>query len=782
MLKSYFKMAWRSLIKNRVSSIVNIGGLSVGLATGIIILLVIVDELSYDKFNKNIADIHLLMKNENTEGTIRTGRETPGPLAASINNKIPGIKYTVRASQEGQQMMRYGDKSIYLKGIYTEPDFFNMMTLPAVKGNPVAALQEPGSVIITETTAKKLFGKEDPMGKMLVHNNLRALKVAAVIKDVPHNSSTEFDVVLPWRLYEQENPDWINKWDNNRILTWIQTKPNTVLTALNTKLKTLLKRDGDQDNAELFAYPLTQLNLYGHFKNGKPSGGIIDIVLMLSLIGSFVLLIACINFMNLATARSERRAREVGVRKVMGASRRLIIIQFLGEALLISLLALVLGVVLANIALPVFMQVSGKHFAPDYSNWMVWTLLLSLGVVTGLIAGSYPALYLSHFQPVKVLKKLMTRDKGGSRLRKGLVTFQFMISVFLIIATISIFKQVGHLQQRPIGYNPENLIDIPARGDMADKFDLVKNELRQVRGVTDISAGTDNLLGFGGAFNGLDWPGKTPDQDFYITSTYVQYDWIKTAGLQLAEGRDFSPDYGADTLSCLINMTAAKRMKLKEPIVGTKLGNTTVVGVVKDFIFNNPTGTVAPMIVFLSEGSMNHFLVRITNDNKWKETMAQVEKVVKKINPNFPFEFSFIKEEYQKGFQQIKSIAFMANAFGVMAIFISCLGLFGLSAFLAERRSKEVSIRKVLGASVSSLWFSLSKDFLKPVFIAFILAAPLAGWAMQQIIYTMEYHVQLSGWIYVIAGVVSISVAVITVSFNGIKAARANPVKNLGAE
>lgn len=782
MFKNYFKTAWRSLVKNRVSSAINIGGLSVGLATGILILLVIVDELSYDRFNSNLANIYLLMKNDNTGGNIVTGRVTPGPLASTIRNEIPEIKYTIRVSQEGKEMIRYGDKSIYESGIYAEPDYFNMMSFPALQGNPVASLREPGSIVITQSTAQKLFGNENPMGKMLVHNNIHSLKVAAVIKDIPQNSSTIFNIVLPFQLYEHDNPSWINKWDNNRIFTWVQVKPNTNPLVLNHKLKTIFLKKQDSDKSELFAYPLAELRLYDKFKNGKPSGGIIDIITMLGIFALFVLLIACINFMNLATARSERRAREVGVRKVVGASRKLIIIQFLSEALLVSMLALVLGSFMAKLALPGFMRLTGKNFIPDFSNWKIWTLLLSLGLVTGLVAGSYPALYLSRFEPVKVLKRLITKEKGGGLLRKGLVTFQFMISIFLIIATIVIFKQIDYIQSRPIGYNSDNLISIPARGDIGKKFDVVKNELSHIRGVQQVSAGSDNMIDFGGAFNGLEWPGKTASQDFYITSTYVQYNWTKTAGLQMAEGRDFSPEFGADTLACLINEAAARKMNLKEPVVGTKLGNNTVVGVVKDFIFNDPSKTTSPLIVFLGKGSLDNFLVRIANDGKWKNTLSEIEKVVKKTNPNFPFEFHFTKEEYQRNFEQISSIGRMANIFGSMAIFISCLGLFGLSAFLAERRGKEISIRKVLGAGVSGLWFSLSKDFLKPVFIAFMLSSPLAALIMQKVLNKMEYHIQLSWWMFVLAGLLAILIALITVSFNGIRAAMVNPVRNLSAE
>ncbi len=779
MFKNNVRIALRNILKNKLSSLINIGGLSVGLATGILVLLVITNELSYDKFNTNLNDIYLLMKNQNMEGNILTGRVTPGPLAASVKNEIAGIIYTARTSQSNE-LIRNGDKSIYTNVMYSDADFFSMMSFPAVKGNVVQAISQPNTAVITESTAKKLFGNAEAVGKMLVLSNTDPLKVAAVIKDIPQNSTNQFDIAVSFSLFESKN-SWLTKWDDNRIQTWIQLKPHVNITSINPALKKLFLARQDEKNIELFAYPFSQLRLYSQFKNGKPDGGLIDIITLMSVIAGFILLIACINFMNLATARSERRAREVGVRKVLGASRDRIIIQFLGEAMLLSFTALLLGLLVANLALPFFMRITGDFFTPDYASWQLWTLLVGLGVFTGLIAGSYPAFYLSHFKPVKVLKKLVSREKGGL-LRKSLVTFQFVISIFLIIAVIVISKQINYLEQRPIGYQPENLIDIPATGNLASQFNVVKNELLQVEGIKAVSAGADNMVRFGGSFNGLEYPGKTASQDFYITSTNVQYNWIKTTGLTLTEGRDFDPAYGSDSTACLINETAAKKMNLKEPIAGTKLGGNTVIGVVKDFVFNHPFASPEPMIVYLNKDNVSHYFIRIANNERWQDCVSQIEKVIRKSNPNFPFEFRFTKEEYQNNFKEFHSLAQMANLFGGMAIFISCLGLFGLSAFLAERRSKEISIRKILGAGIAGIWFSLSKDFLKPVFIAFLIAAPLSYLIMQKALEFVDYRIQLSWWMFAITAIAAIFIAIITVSYNGIRAAIENPVKRLRSE
>ncbi|MEO5562768.1 MAG: FtsX-like permease family protein, partial [Chitinophagaceae bacterium] len=512
------------------------------------------------------------------------------------------------------------------------------------------------------------------------------------------------------------------------------------------------------------------------------SGGRIDIMMMLGIIGFFVLIIACINFMNLATAQSERRAREVGVRKVLGAFRKQVIFQFLSEAFLITFFAMIVGIFLAKMFLPVFYQFSQKNLAFDFGSKEVWLALLCIGLFTGLVAGSYPAFFLSRFKPVLVLKGVLKSNKGGSVLRKGLVTFQFVISIFLIITTIVIFNQLKYVQDRPLGYNQENLIDIPARGDMKGKFQLVKNELLQIPNIKNVSGGNDNLVQFGGATDGIEWPGKTPDQNFPVTISSVQYDWIKTAGLNIAAGRDFDPQFGNDVNSCLVNQTAVKAMKLKEPVIGTKLGDKTIVGVVQDFVYNNPTALPRPMLLYLTTGAVDHIFVRVTNDDQWKNTIAEIEKAIKKTNPDYPFEYYFTTELYQKKFTGIKSTSQLLTGVGILAIFISCLGLFGLSAFLAERRGKEIGIRKVLGANASKIWFTLSKDFLKPVLLAFVIASPLTAFVMQKLLSRMDYHITLSWWMFVIAGVMAVSIAVLTVSFQGVKAALKNPVKALRAE
>ncbi|HUZ58541.1 MAG TPA: ABC transporter permease [Hanamia sp.] len=781
MFKNYIKTAWRNLLRNRVSSFINLSGLAIGLATSIMIMMVVMNEFSYDKFNTHLRDTYLVMKNQQHADGISTGDVTPGPIASALRSEMPGVKYAARIAYFGDQVISANNKVVYQSGVYVDPDIFKIMTFPALSGNPAASLQDPHSVVITEETAMKLFNEKDPVGKTITLNNKNSFTVTSVIKNIPFNSSVKFGMAFPFSFYESENP-WLTKWDDNRIQTWVQLKPHAEVASLNTLMTKLVQARSNDSTVSLFAYPLSRLNLYRSFSNGKQNGGKIDLMILLMALGGFVLLIACINFMNIATARSEHRSLEVGVRKVLGASRKSLVYQFLREAILMAFIATIIGLIIAQLVLPLLNQYSGQQIPFHFSDYRIWLMLLATCLITGLIAGSYPALFLSRFRIIKVLKGIGVSANKGAGLRKTLVAIQFVISIAMIIGTIVIYSQINYVRNRPLGYDKDNLIDITATGELKDHYDLFKNKLSQIQGVINVSTGDENIVNFGGSVSGMDYPGKIPGRDIPVIISSVGYDWTKTAGIKVIEGRDFNPAFGTDTTACIINKAAVHSLGLKEPVLGQLLGGNKVIGVFQNFVYNNPSGIVAPMRLTLNTGGLSHIFVRIKNDNEWRNTLAQIESAAKKINPAFPFDFTFTKDVFLQRFQQADTAGFMATVFGCMAIFIACLGLFGLSAFVIERRGREMSIRKVFGASAKDVWFHLSGDFLKPVFIAILIVIPLSVWVAHASLSGVIYRVPLQWWMFALAALLVIAIALLTVSVQAIKAAVTNPVKNLRTE
>jgi hypothetical protein len=781
MLKSYFTIALRNLLRNKVTSIVNIGGLMLGLTTGIVICLFMVYAFGFNTFHANYKAIHLVEMNQDFAGTIYTGGHTPSPLGPALRSEVPGLKYVVRSSVESESLTRYEENAIYQKAVYADPDFFHMMTFPAVEGDPVATLRDGSSVVLTQTAARRLFGSRPALGKPIVLNNIYPLKVGAVIRDVPQNSSIEFDLVLPYTLFEKDN-EWAYHWEKRAVSTWVQLEPGSRLETVNREMTQVLLKNDTAKKISLFAYPIARLELYDNFKDGKPYWGKAYLFMIIGFIAFLTLLIACINFMNLSTAMAERRAREVGLRKVLGASRRQIIRQFLGEAILLAMLALILSVVLARLVLPWFAAFAEAPLDKEFGNRWVWGLLISLGLFTGLIAGSYPALYLSRFQPAQVLKRLMSIGRKGAGRRRGLVTFQFVISSFLIIGTILGCRQINYVADRPLGYEPSNLIDITADGNLPARFDLFRNKVENIAGVLNVTASNDNLIGVGSFFYGLDYPGKRPDENFIVRVTWVGYNWTTTAGLSLVEGRDFSAAYGTDSSACLINQAAVRKMNLKEPVLGAKVGGKTVIGVLRDFVYNFSGQAIEPLTVYLGKANLGHFLIRLANDGQWKAHLDQIEKTVKALNPGYPFTFRFVDDEHQDQFKKDFGVTQLGEIFAVMAILISCLGLYGLASFLVEQRTREISIRKVLGAGAGALWWSLSAEMLKPVVLGFVIAAPLAGLAMSPLLSLSDYRLPLSWWIFALAGAGTLLIALATVSYHGLCATRMNPARTLQNE
>ena len=783
MIKSYFLLAWRNLVKHKSSSAINIGGLAIGLTTSILVVLFVVDEFGYDQFHRNIADLYLLMKNQQQADGVSTGRNSAGPMAGGLRATLPEVINAVRVAGTGT-LARIADEQVPMDGVYADTGFFSMMSFPAVEGNPGIALQDPHSVILTESAVKKLFGPGKAVGKTVVVDDSVPVRVAAVIRDIPVNSTIRFEYLRPFAAFEPQNP-WLKKWDDNRIETWLQLKPGADLAAFGRKATALLQTRSNDTTVSTFAMPMARLRLHSGFNNGKQTGGKIYLVALITILGFFVLVIACINFMNIATARSEMRGREVGVRKLMGASRRQVMVQFFCEALTITFLSLLVGILVSYMAVPFFNRYMNANIRFNLLNWRVWVGVVGVGLLTGLIAGSYPALFLSKFVPAKVLKGSVAVGRNRALLRRALVTSQFWVAILFTIGTIVVWQEINYIENRPLGYDQENLVDVHASADLGANYSVFVDRLSQMREVKGVSAGSDNLLNFGTGVTGMDWPGKIPGHEISILVTSVGYDWVRTTGLQLAGGRDFDRAFRTDTAACLVNESTVQRLGLKEPVLGQKLGGSPIIGVVKNFVFNNPSGIIAPMAIYLYKGAPDgnsHFFVRIANNEHWRETIAGIGAVVKKLDPKHGFDYSFTKEDYQQRFDELSSDGMVATVFGGMAIFLSCLGLVGLAGFVVERRAKEMSIRKVFGASVRHVLVLLSSDFLRPVIIAFVLAVPVAVWGIRLFLDNIAYHISLSWGVFAAAGLITLLIALITVGSQGFKTANANPAKKLRNE
>ena len=778
-LKSYILIAWRNLLRNRVTSVIHILGLMLGLTSGILISLVLLNMINWNRFHKNYANIQRLELNQTVNGNIFTGSTTPAPLAPALLAAYPGIRYAVRTIGS-QSLVRFGDKALYQQGLYTEPDFFKLMTFPALEGNPAATLGNPNSIVLTQSAALRLFGKIDALGQTLVLDNSRPMKVGAVIRDVPGASTIQFDIVLPFALWAA-NDSTVRRWDYTYTQTWILLKPGGQLAVLNQLATHLVTENKTANKPSVFAFPLKNEMLYGNFQNGKDGPGKIYIVILMGLLAALVLLVACFNFINISTALAERRAREVGLRKTLGATRKLIILQFLGEAMLIAMLAVSLSALLAWALTPVISVFSEIQIGVLFANWRFWVLLLVMGLFTGLVAGSYPAFYLSRFLPVQVLRGHAGVVRKPSRMRSALVTFQFAVSAFFIAGVMFLTTQMNYVRDRPIGYEMEHLVDISANGALMEKFDLFKSKAKEIPGVLDVTSGMNSPIGIGGYWTWFDWPGKKPDQNFIIYATRINYDWIATTGVSLLEGRDFDPGYGRDSLSCLLNQAAVARLGLHSPVVGSRLGNMTVIGVVRDFVFNTFNTEVHPLILTYGNHA-DHILVRLAADDHAQAKIDRIRQLFKSLNPGYPFEQHFVREEWERLFRNDDRGFQLIDILGLTAVLISCMGLFGLASFIVERRTKEISIRKVLGMPPIALWTSLLKEFLGPVFIGLLIGLPVAVLLMAKLLTLIVYHLPLSAGMLLIAVASAVAIAMVTVTYHGIRASRINPVEALRSE
>jgi ABC-type antimicrobial peptide transport system permease subunit/AraC-like DNA-binding protein len=796
MFKNYLKIAWRNLIGNKVYSGLNIVGLAAGMAVALLIGLWVANEFSYDKF---LSDHQQIYQVEMSLTSQHDGEQTQVslalPLTDILRKEIPGIKYVSEADYLGwmNHGLLVGDKKLYLGGGAAQSDFFKIFQYPFIKGNATSALAEPYSIVLTQSTAKALFGNADPMNKLVRYDNAQSLKVTGVIKDLPKNSTLQFAYLTPFSFKEQTE-GWMkgarSTWTNDSFTAYLELEPGVTYAEIGPKIKNIVYEHSPQMRAGkpvVVLHALDKWHLYGDFKNGKEAGGFIDYVRMFSIIGVLVLIIACINFMNMSTARSEKRAREVGVRKAMGSQRQDLIFQFLMESILITFISFLLSLLFVQLALPAFNQLTGGSLSVPYLSPLFWVIMIAFVLSTGLMAGSRPAFYLSSFNPVKVLKGSLQVGKAGTLPRKILVVIQFSCSIALIISTIIIYQQIQHAKSRPAGYSADRLVMTDMGGDLNKHYAALKNDLLAsgaVESVTTASSPVTNIY----SHLSLDkWPGKDAgEESVNVEGIWVASDYFHTLGMTLVQGHDFSPNVKADSLNVIVNEATIKRTGLKDPVnqLITWNGNNRpvkIIGVVKDALMESPFTPVAPAI-FASSSYANSIMYRLSKNMDRHIAIEKVGKIFNAYNPAYPYIYKFTDDEYNQKFSLEVLVGKLAGIFAGLAIFISCLGLFGLAAYVAEQRTREIGIRKVLGASVSQVWVLLSWDFVLLVIISCGIASPLALYFLSNWLQKYDYRISIGPGVFVLAALAALAITIITVSFQAIKAALANPVESLRSE
>ncbi|MDO3628068.1 ABC transporter permease [Mucilaginibacter sp. BT774] len=793
MIKNYLKVAWRNLIKNRASSLINIGGLAVGMAVVMLIGLWIWDELSFDKYHRNYNRITQVVQNVTNNGQVQTWLQVPYPLAAELRkNYGSDFKAVVMSTGVDKHILALGDKKLTQSGNFMEPQGPEMFSLKMLQGNR-DALMDPSSLLLSASAAKAFFGNSDPLDKMLKMDNQVSLKVAGVYEDLPKNSSlADMAFIGAWDRFAADNKlnEMKEPWRPNFVTLYGQLADNADLATVSLKIKDEKLRHVNAFLAKkkpaLFLHPMSKWHLYGEFKNGINTGGSIQYVWLFGIIGVFVLLLACINFMNLSTARSEKRAREVGIRKAIGSLRAQLIYQFFCESLLCVFFALAVSLLLVQLSLSFFNQVAGKQMSIPWSNLSFWVMVVGFSLITGLITGSYPAFYLSSFKPIKVLKGSFRVGRFAAIPRKALVVLQFTVSVILIIGTIVVFRQIQFAKNRPVGYSRDRLVYMPmVTNDIHKHFEAVKMSLLNTGAISEIAEAGAPPIYNAGSTSAVEWEGKDPNLSVDFPQNNVSYEYGKTIGWQFAEGRDFSRSFLSDSAAVILNEAAVHFMGLKDPLNSSieYYGNLfKIIGVAKDMIIDSPYGQVRPTVYFLSKDASSNVLIKINPKMGTSEAMDKIGSVFKTYNPAQPFEYHFVDQDYAKKFDNEERIGTLATSFAGLAIFISCLGLFGMASFMAEQRIKEIGVRKVLGASVFNLWQLLSKDFVILVLIALVIASPVAWYFMHSWLQNYDYHADMAWWIFIITGAGAMTITLLTVSFQSIKAALANPVKSLRSE
>lgn len=792
MIKNYFKIAWRNLLKNKLTSLINILGLASGMCVAIMIGLWIHDELSFNDYHQHHDELAQVYNTQTFNGNTSTGQAISIPLREELATYYgEDINDLSLASWNFEHILAVGDKKIIREGMYVEPAFPDMMTLKMIHGNVKTALQDPGNIILSASVARALFGKQDPMNKLVKMDNNFTLKVSGVYEDLPANTELhDAWFYMAWdKYYDVES--WINnaktEWDNHSFQLFVRVKDKARMEALSARIRDAeLKHNQEGGHPQLFLHPMNKWHLYSEFKDGKIHGGRIQFVWMFGIIGVFVLLLACINFMNLSTARSEKRAREVGIRKSIGSLRSQLIAQFLSESLLVVLLSASIAIILSAFLLPFFNRLAEKQMQIPVTMPAFWMSLAGFTLFTGLLAGSYPAFYLSSFNPLKVLKGTFRVGRWASLPRKVLVVLQFTVSVALIIGTIIVFNQIQHAKNRPINYSREGLIRVDMNTpEIYKNYEALRNDLLQSGYVYATSESSSPVTDVWSNQTGWEWEGKDPNQRPLFGTIGVSFDFGKSIGWEIIKGRDFSRAHPTDSFALVMNEAAEQLTGLQDIIGKTIKKNDqplTVIGVVKNMVMQSPYEPIQPTMFMIRYNWVNLVNIRLMPGKPVNDALAGIETIFKKHNPGSPFEYKFVDEEYESKFATEMRVGQLAKVFAILAVFISCLGLLGLSAYVAEQRTKEIGIRKVLGASLSQLWMMLTRDFVLLTIISCIIATPIALYFLNGWLNNYDYRIHISWVVFVVSAVMAVGIALCTVSYQVIRAAMGNPVKSLRSE
>jgi ABC-type antimicrobial peptide transport system permease subunit len=790
MFRLNLKIAFRNLWRNKISSVINIIGLAVGLSACLMLLLYVEYEMNFDRHFKDADKIYQVMTNfQDANGKITSTGGSPGDgIAMAIKNKIPEVDVISRIGGGDISLIANKQKGFKKVDLFADPDILKVFNYEFIVGNPATALSTPNAIVLTAKTAELLFGSTDVLNRTVKYKNTNDLKVTGVIKNLPANTSLKFDYLMPWSFFESisnyvKNPGW----GNFNFLAMARVNNPDNIDLINAKVKKLFNENYTGQRNQNFLFPFSDMHLHGEFVNGKSVGGDIERIYLFIALAFGILFVACINFMNMATAKSEHRAKEVGIKKTIGATRSSLVIQFLTEAMVLTIVAALIAVTLVEVSLPMFNNLLEIDIIIGYTNTGYWLGIIAIALLTGLLSGVYPALFLSSFNPIQTLKKKTARAKLiPINLRQVLVVGQFCFAIMLVIATLVIYKQMQFIKNRPIGYNINLLAEMPQDGELLDKFELFKEQVLKTGAVTSVNQSHQSMTRVGDWFYGFRWPGMEENgKEIVFNRLQTQYDFVKTSGVELVAGRDFSRDFASDSAGILLSSTAVKVMKLKDPIgkiVNLHGNQLKVIGIFKDFLWDSPYQSGRQMVINFNKREGGNINMRLNPANSLSKNVELISAIAKNINPTYPVEINFVNDLYSKKLQSEKILGILANIFGSLAILISCMGLYGLVAFSAEQRTKEFGVRRVLGASVSNIMKLLSVSFLKMVFVAACIGVPLAYYLMNKWLTSFEFRTTISISIVLVSIIGTAVIAFLTVGFQAYKAAKANPVEALKYE